>query len=72
MSNNEISKQKVKTSAHETVRIDSELYKIGAIATVSFAGGIGIWAFACLASALLSEGPLSLLINLVGAISGTM
>lgn len=71
MSNVE-TKQNVKTSVHEAVNTDSELYKVGAVVTAAFAGGIGIWAVVCLSSAFMSEGPLTLIKSLFGAMSGTM
>jgi hypothetical protein len=71
MSNTE-TKQNVKTSVHEAVNTDSELYKVGAVVTASFAGVIGIWALVCLSSAFMSEGPVTLVKSLFGAISGTM
>ena len=72
MSNKEVTKQKVKTSVHEAVHTDSELYKVGAVVTAAFAGVVGIWAIVCLSSAFMSEGPVSLLKSLFGAVSGTM
>lgn len=73
MSNAENIKQKAQTTVHEAVNTDSELYKVGAVVTAAFAGGIGLWAVICLSSAFLSEGgPVALAKNLFGAISGTM
>lgn len=72
MSNQEITRQQVKTSVHEAVNTDSELYKVGAVVTAAFAGGVGIWGVVCLSSAFMSEGPVALLKSLFGAISGTM
>ena len=71
MSNAE-TKQNVKTSVHEAVNTDSELYKVGAVVTAAFAGAIGLWAVVCLSSAFLSEGPVALIKSLFGAMSGTM
>ncbi|MEN8198452.1 MAG: hypothetical protein ABFR63_00130 [Thermodesulfobacteriota bacterium] len=68
----EQAKQTVKTQVHEAVHTDSELYKVGAIVTAAFAGAVGVWAVVCLSSAFLAEGPVSLIKNLFGAISGTM
>lgn len=65
-------KQNVKTSIHEAATTDSELYKVGAVVTAAFAGIIGIWAVVCLSSAFMSVGPVTLIKNLFGAISGTM
>jgi hypothetical protein len=69
---NDITKQKVETTVHEAVNTDSELYKVGAVVTAAFAGGVGIWGALCLSSAFMSEGPVALIKNLFGAISGTM
>jgi hypothetical protein len=71
MSNAE-TKQNVKTSVHEAVNTDSELYKVGAVVTAAFAGAIGLWAVVCLSSAFMSEGPVALIKSLFGAMSGTM
>ena len=72
MSNAE-TKQTVKTSVHEAVNTDSELYKVGAIVTASFAGIVGIWAVVCLSSAFMSTGgPIALIKSLFGSITGTM
>ena len=71
MSNTDV-KQNVKTSVHEAVNTDSELYKVGAVVTAAFAAVIGIWAVVCLSSAFLSEGPVTLIKSLFGAMSGTM
>ncbi len=72
MSNAE-TKQNVKTSVHETVNTDSELYKVGAIVTASFAGIVGIWAVVCLSSAFMATGgPIALVKSLFGSITGTM
>ena len=71
MSNTDV-KQNVKTSVHEAVHTDSELYKVGAVVTAAFAAVIGIWAVVCLSSAFLSEGPVTLIKSLFGAMSGTM
>jgi len=65
-------KQAVKTTVHEAVNTDSELYKVGTVVTAAFAGGIGLWAVICLSSAFMSEGPVALLKSLFGAVSGTM
>ncbi len=65
-------KQTVKTTVHEAVNTDSELYKVGTVVTAAFAGGIGLWAVICLSSAFMSEGPVALLKSLFGAVSGTM
>lgn len=43
MKNSEMSKQNVKTTVHEAVNTDSELYKVGAVLTAAFAGGVGVW-----------------------------
>ena len=73
MNNQEITKQKAKTTVNEAVNTDSELYKLGTIVTAAFAGGIGIWAVICLSSAFVSTGgPVALAKSLFGAISGTM
>lgn len=71
MSNN-TAKQKIETTVHEAVHTDSELYKVGAVVTAAFAGGVGLWAALCLSSAFMAEGPVTLLKNLFGAVSGTM
>ncbi len=71
MSNAE-TKQNVQASVHEAVHTDSELYKVGAMVTAAFAGAIGIWALVCLSSAFMSEGPVSLIKSLFGAMSGSM
>jgi hypothetical protein len=66
-------KQKVQTTVHEAVNTDSELYKVGAVVTAAFAGGVGIWAVICLSSAFLSEGgPVGLTKSLLEAITGSM
>ncbi|MCF8056434.1 MAG: hypothetical protein K9K37_07325 [Desulfocapsa sp.] len=73
MKNQEITKENAKTTVHEAVNTDSELYKLGMIITAAFAGGIGIWAVICLSSAFVNAGgPVVLAKNLFGAISGTM
>ena len=72
MNNSEITKQQAKTTVHEAVNTDSELYKVGAVVTAAFAGGVGIWGVICLSSAFMSEGPVMLLKSLFGAISGSM
>jgi hypothetical protein len=71
MSNAE-TKQNVKNAVHEAVTTDSELYKVGALVTAALAGGIGIWAAVCLSSAFMSEGPVTLIKSLFGAMTGTM
>lgn len=72
MSNVE-TKQNVKTTVHEAVNTDSELYKVGAIVTASFTGLVGIWAVVCLSSAFMSTGgPIALIKSLFGSITGTM
>ena len=71
MSNAE-TRQNVKTSVHEAVNTDSELYKVGAVVTAAFAGVIGVWAVICLSSAFMSEGPVSLIKSLFGAMTGSM
>ena len=65
-------KQTVKTSVHEAVHTDSELYKVGTVVTAAFAGGIGLWAVVCLSSAFMTEGPVALIKSLFGTMSGTM
>lgn len=72
MNNQEITKQQAKTTVHEAVNTDSELYRVGAVVTAAFAGGVGIWGVICLSSAFMSEGPVTLLKSLFGAISGSM
>jgi hypothetical protein len=72
MSNKEITKLKVETTVHEAVHTDSELYKLGAVVTAAFAGGIGLWAVICLSSAFMSEGPVALLKSFFIAASGAM
>ena len=73
MKNAENVKQSAQTTVHEAVNTDSELYKVGAVVTAAFAGGVGVWAAICLSSAFLSEGgPVGLAKSLFGAISGTM
>ena len=73
MKNTENVKQRAQTTVHEAVNTDSELYKVGAIVTAAFAGGVGVWAVICLSSAFLSEsGPVGLAKSLFGAIAGTM
>ena len=72
MSNPEITRQQAKTTVHEAVHTDSELYKVGAVVTAAFAGTVGIWGSLCLSSAFMSEGPLTLLKSLFGAITGSM
>ncbi len=72
MSNVE-TKQNVTATVHEAVNTDSELYKVGVGVTAAFAGIIGIWAVVCLSSAFMSTGgPISLVKNLFGSITGTM
>ncbi len=70
--NNVETKQNSQSTVHEAVHTDSELYKVGALVTASFAGIIGLWAIVCLSSAFISEGPVTLIKSLLGAISGTM
>ena len=66
-------KQNAQATVHEAVNTDSELYKVGAVVTAAFAGGVGVWAVICLSSAFLSEGgPVGLAKSLLGAISGAM
>ncbi len=75
MNNADVTKQNVKTTTtvHEAVNTDSELYKVGAVVTAAFAGGIGIWAVVCLSSAFVSGGgPVALAKSLFGAVTGTM
>lgn len=73
MSNPELSKQDIKTTVHEAVNTDSELYKLGAMLTAAFAGGVGVWGVICLSSAFLSAGsPVALAKSLLGAITGSM
>ncbi len=72
MINAENIKQKTEATVHEAVNTDSELYKVGAVVTAAFAGGVGLWAVVCLSSAFMSEGPVALIKNLFGAVSGTM
>ncbi len=70
--NNAETKQHSQSTVHEAVHTDSELYKVGALVTAAFAGAIGLWAIVCLSSAFMSEGPVTLIKSLFGAISGTM
>ena len=72
MNNNENVKQASQTTVHEAVNTDSELYKLGTIVTAAFAGAVGVWAVVCLSSAFMSEGPVSLVKNLFGAMGGGM
>lgn len=73
MKNAEKAQQTTQTTVHEAVNTDSELYKVGAVVTAAFAGGIGLWAVLCLSSAFLTEGgPVGLVKSLFGAITGTM
>lgn len=73
MSNPEVTKQNVKTTVHEAVNTDSELYKVGAILTAAFAGGVGVWGAICLTSAFMSSGsPVALAKSLFGAVTGSM
>jgi hypothetical protein len=73
MKNSANIKQNVQATVHEAVNTDSELYKVGAVVTAAFAGGVGIWAIICLSSAFLSEGgPVGLAKSLFGAITGVM
>ena len=72
MKNAENIKQQTEATAHTAVKTDSELYKVGAVVTAAFAGGVGLWAVICLSSAFLSEGPVALAKSLFAAISGTM
>ncbi|MBU0943623.1 MAG: hypothetical protein KJ804_16850 [Proteobacteria bacterium] len=69
----ELTKQNVKTTVHEAVNADSELYKVGAILTAAFAGGVGVWGVICLSSAFMSAGsPVALAKSLIGAVTGSM
>ncbi len=73
MNNTDVTKQNVKTTVHEAVNTDSELYKVGAVVTAAFAGGIGVWAVVCLSSAFVSAGgPVALAKSLFGAVTGSM
>ena len=72
MNNSGITKQNVEASVHDAVNTDSELYKVGAIVTSAFAAMVGVWGVVCLSSAFMAEGPMTLVKNLFGAISGTM
>ena len=73
MNNSDITKQNVKTTVHEAVHTDSELYKVGAVITAAFAGAVGIWAVICLSIAFVSSGgPVTLAKNLFGAVTGSM
>ena len=73
MSNVDLTKEKANTTVHEAVNTDSELYKLGAVVTAAFAGGIGIWGVICLSSAFMSTGgPVELAKSLIGAITGSM
>lgn len=65
-------KQNTQATVHEAVNTDSELYKVGAVITAAFAGGVGVWAAICLSSAFLSDGPVGLAKSLLGAITGSM
>lgn len=40
--NNVDTKQTVRTTVHEAVNTDSELYKVGTVVTAAFAGVIGL------------------------------
>ena len=51
---------------------NGEISKVAITAFSVTAGLIGLWAVVCLSSAFMSEGPLSLLKSLFGAVSGTM
>ena len=73
MNVSENTKQNTQATVHEAVNTDSELYKVGAVITAAFAGGIGVWAVVCLSSAFVSAGgPVALIKNLFGAMTGTM
>ncbi|RUM42837.1 MAG: hypothetical protein DSY80_06540 [Desulfocapsa sp.] len=65
-------KQAAQTTVHEAVHTDSELYKVGATLTAALVGAVGIWAFVCLSSAFMSEGPMTLINSLFGGITGSM
>ena len=73
MGNSNMTQEKAKTTVHEAVHTDSELYKVGAVLTAAFAGAVGVWAVICLSSAFMSAGgPVVLAKNLIGAITGSM
>lgn len=65
-------KENSQCTIHPSVHCDGDLYKIGAMISAAFAGGIGLWAIICLSSAFLAEGPLSLVKGLFGALTTAM
>ena len=72
MENTAITKEQVKTTAHDSANADSELYKLGTFVTAAFAGGVGIWSLVCLASAMITNnGPVALVKSMFSAISGS-
>lgn len=62
---------RTKTTVHDIVHTDSELYKVGMYTTAAFALVAGSWGIVCLSSALIENGsPLELVRNLFQAIFG--
>jgi len=58
-----------KPTIHEIEQTSSELYKVGAYMTASFAAIVGIWGAVCLYSALASTGgPVALVKSMFGAL----
>jgi len=71
MENTAITKSQTTATAHESARTDSELHKVGAVITASFAAIIGAWSLVCLFSALITDGgPLTLVKSMFSAITG--
>ncbi len=72
MENNAITKEQIKSSAHESASADSELYKLGTFITAAFAVAVGAWGLVCLTSAMISNGgPVALVKSMFSAIVGS-
>lgn len=58
------------SATHSAVRIDDQIYRVGAAVVGISACAIGIWAAACAVAGLIaSGGPLGLIVNWLNAVS---
>lgn len=57
-------------ATHADVRVDDQIYRVGAAVVGISSGVIGIWAAACLVAGMIaSGGPLGLIVNWLNAVS---
>ncbi len=61
------------SAAKSEVRVDDQLYKVGMAVMGISSCAIGLWAAACIVAGMVaSGGPIALVMNWFGAVSGSL